>query len=184
MWYRAQVEQLIEKQVLEKKDKLSRSALSTNVYKYIFAVTATKISSLETSRVLCSIPGSFFSQRPLGPWRMPPCDPGLGHIGPLKLSEYFVPHQDHSSAGAFRSPAQPGEQIPARTHQITPHYQNNLFTKHLFPKCLTCTIVLIFSVIPCLLPYDVKLYHDSIYRCQQQQKKKPVLLRQYVFNVS
>jgi len=61
------VEQLIEKQVLEKKDKLSRSALSTNVYKYIFAVTATKISSLETSRVLCSIPGSFFSQRPLGP---------------------------------------------------------------------------------------------------------------------
>ena len=34
----------------------------------IFAATATNISSLTTVRILYSIPGSFISQRPLGPW--------------------------------------------------------------------------------------------------------------------
>jgi len=66
-WNRAQVEHLLAKQVFAKNKINYQGQLS--LQNKIIAATATNISSLKTVSILCSIPGSFFSQEPLGPWQ-------------------------------------------------------------------------------------------------------------------
>lgn len=71
-WYKAQEEHLLAKQVLAKQDKLARLASSLAPYKTRWMTVASNISSLKTVRILCSISGSFFGQRSLGPWQSIP----------------------------------------------------------------------------------------------------------------